>query len=273
MNWLNLNIQTLDSENFLGSEPIDRATWLCLQRFCIGQENSGIIPDCRDWADRKWQQLVRITKKEVSRVCDLWSWDGNSLIVWAYPLDKEAEIQHLREIGRSTSSAKRDAAKANGSKGGRPKNNPTENPTETEQETHAEPIERKGSRKEYPHTPKGDEGGEFSLNGNAPKPRATKKLTQTQKHRTKHPDITPTMARIGSWFARQPETRWSAAEFEALQAVNPSDKEIGGMEAYYTASITEDDYRRHDLYTLLNNWPGELDRARKHYLKTQRASA
>lgn len=110
MNWLNLSIQTLDSENFLGSDPIDRATWLCLLRYCIGQENGGVIADCADWADRKWQQLVRITKKEVTRTCELWKWDGNTLIVWGYPSEKEREVQ-----------SRRDLAKTNGAKGGRPK--------------------------------------------------------------------------------------------------------------------------------------------------------
>lgn len=110
MNWINLNIQTLDSENFLGSEPVDRATWLCLLRYCIGQENGGIITDCLDWGDRKWQQLVRVTKKEATRQCDLWSWDGKTLIVWGYPVEKEDEIQQKRE-----------RAKTNGALGGRPR--------------------------------------------------------------------------------------------------------------------------------------------------------
>lgn len=125
MNWLNLNIQTLDSENFLGSEPVDRATWLCLLRYCIGQENGGIIADCREWGDRKWQQLVRVTKKEAMRQCDLWAWDGDNLIVWGYPVEKEDEIQQKRE-----------RAKTNGAKGGRPKK--TDEGTETE--TNKEPT-------------------------------------------------------------------------------------------------------------------------------------
>jgi hypothetical protein len=109
MNWLNISIQTLDSENFLGSDPTERGTWLCLLRYCIGQENGGTIFGCNQWSDRKWQQLVRITKKEAARSCELWSWDGNSLIVWGYPRDKETEVKEKRE-----------RAKTNGAKGGRP---------------------------------------------------------------------------------------------------------------------------------------------------------
>lgn len=110
MNWLNISIQTLDSENFLGCDPIERGTWLCLLRYCIGQENGGTISGCYDWSDRKWQQLVRITKKEAARICGLWAWDGDSLIVWGYPNEKEAEVREKRE-----------RAKTNGAKGGRPK--------------------------------------------------------------------------------------------------------------------------------------------------------
>lgn len=133
MNWLNLNVQTLDSENFLGSDPIDRATWLCLLRYCIGQENGGEIEDCEDWTDRKWQQLVRITKKEASRKCDLWSWNGNTLIVWGYPIEKETEVRQ-----------KRDTAKTNGAKGGRKKKTDDGNP---EKPTLVNSAKAEGERK------------------------------------------------------------------------------------------------------------------------------
>jgi hypothetical protein len=139
MNWLNLNVQTLDSENFLGSDPIDRATWLCLLRYCIGQENGGVIETCKDWADRKWQQLVRITKKEAERKCDLWAWDGETLIVWGYPSEKEDEIQQKRE-----------RAKINGAKGGRPK--------KTDVETHKKPTLVNSAKAEGERKEKGKEG-------------------------------------------------------------------------------------------------------------------
>lgn len=170
MNWLNLSTQTLDSENFLGSDPVGRATWLCLLRYCIGQENGGIITACDAWADRKWQQLVRVTKEEVMQTCDLWSWDGDRLIVWGYPKEKEDEIQHLRHLGKMKTTAKQDAAKANGKLGGRPKTQQetqqeTQRKTqqETEQETqqkpNKKPIEEKGNRIEretLPPTPQGE---------------------------------------------------------------------------------------------------------------------
>jgi len=73
------------------------------------------------------------------------------------------------------------------------------------------------------------------------------------------------MVKIGGWFSRKPETLWSNDEAQRLAGLGdiPSD-ELDLMAAYYTADIQEaDDYRRRDIATLLNNWTGELDRARK----------
>ena len=145
MNWININILTLDSPEFVGSDPVDRATWLCLLRYCCGRENGGVIEDCGDWSDRKWQQLVRVTKGEVERSCALWTYDGERVTVWAYPDAKEAEVK-----------VRRDLAITNGRKGGRPKNPPITdvgNPAKTNNETQRKPTtvilakaEREGER-------------------------------------------------------------------------------------------------------------------------------
>lgn len=109
MNWLNIETATLDSERFVGSEPTARGTWLCLLRFCAGQENGGTIKACATWADRKWQQLARVTQAEVKADSTLWWWVGDDLVLWAYPSDKEAEVREKRERART-----------NGKLGGRP---------------------------------------------------------------------------------------------------------------------------------------------------------
>lgn len=105
MDWLNIHRSTLAAEQFLGCEPIQRATWLCLMAYCADQENGGRIEGASEWGDRKWQQVVRVTKSEVSESCPLWSWEGGAVVVWAYPAEKEAEVRRNRE---------------NGGKGGRP---------------------------------------------------------------------------------------------------------------------------------------------------------
>jgi hypothetical protein len=106
MNWLNIEIKTLTSPEFLGSDPIDRGTWLCLMRFCAIQENGGFIEGCQSWKDRKFQQLMGITKTEAESICELWEWQDDGILVWSYPKDKETEVKANRK---------------NGAKGGRPR--------------------------------------------------------------------------------------------------------------------------------------------------------
>lgn len=110
MDWLNLHTSTMDSPEFVGSDTKERGTWLSLLRYCIGQENGGTISGCKQWKDRQWQQLARVTLREVSADCRLYSWDSESLVIWGYPKDKESEISRKREIAR-----------LNGKTGGRPK--------------------------------------------------------------------------------------------------------------------------------------------------------
>lgn len=110
MNWINLNVTVLDSEEFLGAEPTERATWICLLRYCAGQENGGRIVGCRHWKDRKWQQVARVTLAEIQSHCALFRFEGDDLVVTFYPSDKEEEVKQKREH-----------AKTNGSRGGRPR--------------------------------------------------------------------------------------------------------------------------------------------------------
>lgn len=85
-----------------------------------------------------------------------------------------------------------------------------------------------------------------------------------KKAQEKVAENTQEMIRIGGWFDRRPTSLWTVAEEASLKIIDPTEPEIAGMEIYYTAEIPKDnDIRRRDLATLLNNWSGELDRARK----------
>jgi hypothetical protein len=141
MEWLNIHTATLDSEAVIGADPIERGTWLMLLRFCIGQENGGIVLDAKNWKDRKCQQLLRVTQKEILTPSALWTWHGDDLHVSHYPIDKEQVVKTNR---------------LNGTRGGRPKNktktkptgfhsdNETDNPDET---TRHDFAETEGNRK------------------------------------------------------------------------------------------------------------------------------
>jgi uncharacterized small protein (DUF1192 family) len=100
MKHLNIEIAVLRSPDFLGADPVDRATWLCLLAFCADQENSGIIRGCRGWKDRQWQQVAGVTLEEVNKQCLLWNWCGDDLLVLHYPTKAEDFAKGQRENGR-----------------------------------------------------------------------------------------------------------------------------------------------------------------------------
>lgn len=70
--------------------------------------------------------------------------------------------------------------------------------------------------------------------------------------------------RLGKIFNRRETTRWSDDEVKAWKKVTPIDEaDLVEIERFYSLTIPDGkDYRRHDLKTLLNNFAGELDRAR-----------
>jgi len=105
VNWLNLELKTLRSTEYLGADPTQRATWINLLSFCADHENAGFISECKDWNDRKWMQLVGITKDEVESECDLWDYKSGGIMVEHYPLLQEQKVKRNRR---------------NGKKGGRP---------------------------------------------------------------------------------------------------------------------------------------------------------
>lgn len=118
MNWLNLRTEILHSPEFIGSDPTRRATWLSLMLWCAQQENGGIICGSKSWADRRWQQTCGVTAAEVAESCDLFVWVNSDLVLWGYNTEKEAEVQERREWARE-----------NGRKGGRPRKTASEEPT------------------------------------------------------------------------------------------------------------------------------------------------
>ena len=106
MNWINIHTDTLREVAFVGAEPVERATWLCLLGWCVTQENNGVIEGCQSWGDRKWQQLCGITKAEAETESELYGYDGGNLVVYFYPEDHQKAVETRRE---------------NGKKGGRPR--------------------------------------------------------------------------------------------------------------------------------------------------------
>ena len=69
---------------------------------------------------------------------------------------------------------------------------------------------------------------------------------------------------VGGIFRRKPETAWSdkeVSQFRKYIMLMPQE-DLDLLVWYYEQPDAE--YKRHDLSTMLNNIPSELDRARKH---------
>lgn len=99
MNWLNIRLATLRAPEYIGSDPVARATWWNIVCYCAEQENGGKIIGAKKWKDRQWQQTCGVTLAEVDAAGYLLKWEEDDLSVWNYPLEKEAEIRVKREAG------------------------------------------------------------------------------------------------------------------------------------------------------------------------------
>ncbi len=94
MNWLNINLKTLDSAVYIDCEPSQRGTWLSLLGFCCKHENGGIIKNCKEWSSRKWLQLCGVTEEDVKSECGLFHFDDDgNLFVYDYPLAQQNEVK------------------------------------------------------------------------------------------------------------------------------------------------------------------------------------
>lgn len=113
MEWINLHAPMLRAPEYIGSEPVSRATWLNVLAYCVEQENGGRIRGGAHWKDRQWQQTCGVMREEVGAANLLLVCDGDDVLVWRYPSDKEAAVREQREAGR---------------RGGRPRKEPSENP-------------------------------------------------------------------------------------------------------------------------------------------------
>ena len=110
MEFINIPTALFSSPEYIGAEPVQRATWISLLAWCCEQENGGIIEGCRSWGMRRWMQTCGVTDQEINEENELYHFDGDHLVVFGYP----HEIQETLKVKRKT-------ARENGKLGGRPK--------------------------------------------------------------------------------------------------------------------------------------------------------
>ena len=96
----------------------------------------------------------------------------------------------------------------------------------------------------------------------SPSPSPNNLNTDTKASKGILPELEAFRVRVGAMVRRRPETKWSPKELKALKEVfelNTPEEDIQLVEARYRS---DDKYLRRELYTLLNNWNGEVDKVR-----------
>jgi hypothetical protein len=94
-------------------------------------------------------------------------------------------------------------------------------------------------------------------------PGNTRKREESTKESSEEIRLTDQQRRLAAIFNRRITTRWSPRELEAFNKAQPiDDEELALIEQRYRAErLKSDSTCRHDLQTLLNNFPSEVDRA------------
>ena len=99
MNWINLKISAMNSQEPAGATSAELGTWLRLALYCVEQENGGTIKGARDWSPRQWMAIIGVSEEEIDAETPLWKWEALNLVIWNYPADHQERVERLREIG------------------------------------------------------------------------------------------------------------------------------------------------------------------------------
>lgn len=250
MNWLNLRTSWLREPEFIGAEPSARAAWLCVLSYCCEMENGGRIAGARAWKDRQWQQTCGVTLEEVESASTLISWDGDDLVIWRYPEEKQAEVEAKREAGRqgglsSGEARRKHSFKQNGS---------------TASSTSEASLERKEKEKEK------EKGIGKEVPPKAPQDAAASPPLGAGKEKDVIPKSPEALA-ICELFNRKPSTEWDSKlvrKFkDGVRRGVITLSSIHRISDYYAAERGKGEEGRHrrDIGTFLNNFDGEIDRA------------
>lgn len=259
MEYINIPLYVIRSNEYIGADPTQRATWLSLVAWSCDQENMGRIAGARYWGDRRWMQSCGVMASEVAESCGLYHWDGDDLVISFYPADAQREIERKREIAR-----------ANGRKGGRkptsepmPETNVGSNignqpwiandtPSESEKKGKEKKGNREGETTTVDSTP-GEEPSTAPALPASPFPDRERLNDVRGMHcADNHADLgaSPGAARFvtacleinPSWSRTLPTALEQAAALEAYRSaqgrVTPRDMEM--LKAYYASGLTHD---------------------------------
>jgi hypothetical protein len=253
MNWLNLQVSVVRSPEYVGCEPVQRATWFNVLAYSAERENGGRIEGAKTWKDRQWQQTCGVTLAEVEAAGPLLTWEGTDLIVWAYPTDKQAEIQAKRKAGQRSGRKRHAKPQAPPKPAPNPPNSSASSSANGSASTEGE---GKGIGKEVERELEGNGNNPPNPQGAAASPPLRGGIPETEEAR-----------RVGRLFNRRDGTAWAPKEVKEyknlVKAGEITDENLTLLEGYYAAERSkEKGIHRRNLATFLNNFRGELDRAR-----------
>ena len=156
--------------------------------------------------------------------------------------EKNARLIHNWEAGKT---------------GGRPPKNPRDNPSVNPRDTPRDnPWKTQGQTDKI----RGDKSREDERRQEPPNPQGGFDLGDEDSSKEKVP-TTEQALRIAKLVGRKSTTKWSDKEIRAYRKLGKiHEEDFAAMEAYYGDSSNA--YLRRDVMTLLNNWPGEVDRAK-----------
>jgi len=226
----------------------------------------GLVVLFRLWGQaqikREWKGLTLNPKRLAMET----KWKGDENHLFSILTDPDAPWLDKNEDGTFDIHGFEDHQKqvihlwAQGGKGGRPKKD------SIVKDKNKEDTYSSSSSSSYPICQ--PNGNHMVLDVDSTKKKKTDKKSKTDKVEFNN----ETMQRINSWFGRRPETKWTIQEKETFDAIDQPERgeaQLDGMEQFYLAEETENEklHRRTTLSTLLNNWLGELDKARAYAKK------
>lgn len=80
MEYINIPLYVIRSNEYIGADPTQRATWLSLIAWSCDQENMGRIAGARSWGDRRWMQSCGVMASEVAARVDRLKAIGNGQV-------------------------------------------------------------------------------------------------------------------------------------------------------------------------------------------------
>lgn len=100
MEWLNIQVNTARSPEFLGASHTERSVWFSLISYCAAFENGGVLPGAASWTTSAWMAAAGVSKKDVSACTSLVRTIGTDVQVLFYPVSQEKALNAKRAGGK-----------------------------------------------------------------------------------------------------------------------------------------------------------------------------